>query len=268
MPDTPPSATPSLPEIHTPSPRRPSLAGRANVPPPIFIRKATEPNVKKLDTHDSGVDIAIEASEATDGVPELMEVVRSPSRAFMLNVDRPDRPPSGDFSSSPGRPISPAWPSMEISTPESPYTSPSRPSDRPLSWRNSMDRPQSWRDSLELPQMGSPASSFDQRGRYHSRNLSAYFPHPGMPARPSSPAPEAGDSMIPDGNAHYGSAADHHQRPASSVEAVPRGKRRGHHVSAGSRSQLMLAPTLAVPQLLQLPRPDTDEPRAERASGS
>lgn len=223
MPDTPPSSAPSLPEIRTPSPRRPSLAGRAQISPPIFIRKATEPNVKKLDEHDSGVEIAIEASEASDGVSELTEVVRSPSRAFMLNVDRP--PSIHEAPGSPARPLSPAWPSMDVPTPESPYASPSRPSDRPLSWRNSMERPQSWRNSLEVPVMGS--SSFDQRGsHHHSRNLSAYYPHPGMPARPSSPTPEAGDSMIPDESAHYGSSADHRV----GEEPIPRGKRRGHHV--------------------------------------
>lgn len=229
MPDSPPP-----PAILSTSPRRPSLAGRAQVPPPIFVRKATEPDVKYLQSRDSGVDITIEASEASeasDGVPELTEVLRSPSRAFMLNVDRPL---SGAELSpdSPGRPVSPAWQSMEVATPDSPSASPVRPADRPLSWRMSMDRPASWRNSLEVPIAASPVSpAFDQRTshhRTHSRNLSTYYPHPGMPARPSSPAPEAGESIIPDESARYGSTADY--RPDGD-QPIPRGKRRGHHVS-------------------------------------
>lgn len=202
-------------------------------PPPILVRTATDVSSTGIRI-DSEEDKA-EAREAADTVPDLTDLPPTPNKRHSLNLsDRPLTPTGPDGRRSP---LSPSWAPLETSPRSEMRDFGSSPRGRPPSWH---------RTSLEVPSFyippspseSKPARSFEPTPHHglHARNLSAYFPHPGMPARVPSPTPvsPAGDSVIPDADkSAFGAGGDYSpQSPAEeSTERARAGKRRGHHVS-------------------------------------
>lgn len=199
---------PSTP-MRAPIPRRASRPP----PPPIFVRSATDrgdlPQVEIVD------DDKNDAEEEADGVGEL-PMTPNRSNRMSLTFDRPSSPRD--------RPNSPSWAPMDT------------PSDTPLRSQRS-PRPNSWhRNSLEVPSFYKPPSpspsheSFENGHQHvHARNLSIYFPQPGVPLPPRSPSNDAGESVIPEANnSAFGGAADWGAQEMGSPDT--RSKRRGHHV--------------------------------------
>ncbi|BEJ11492.1 hypothetical protein CspHIS471_0109140 [Cutaneotrichosporon sp. HIS471] len=206
-------------------------------PPPIFVRTTTDSETKKvLVDHEED---AADAQEAEDTVPDLNDLVATPNKRQSLIFESPSTPTRMDGRRSPA---SPSWAPLEISPPTQMREFGASPRARPPTWHH-MDRPGSWhRNSLEVPAFYMPPSpsekptrSFEPTPQHglHTRNLSAYFPHPGMPARAPSPTPAqpAGDSVIPDADkSAFGASADYTAPPAEESAERPRtSKRRGHH---------------------------------------
>lgn len=220
-------------------------------PPPILIEGSSPPPVPSLVVHESKNDA--EAEVADDGaVPRGLGLERSST-------------PTND-ETTPGSP----WRPLDLH--QSPVMSPTRRQ------QSTGSRPPSWhRASLEVPSLWIPPAlpTSPERGanrfEHHARNLSIYYPQPDGPRAPPSPTLEVpGDSLIPAGDRKaYGGPADWQfgsPRPegtADDLESpdIPRGKRRGHHVST-TQSALTEAQALPFAQFLLLPRPDSDEPDA------
>lgn len=222
--------SPSAEAIHAPKPRRMSRAP----PPHILIRTATDagPPAVEIDNEEAQA----EETEAGDTVPDLTDIPATPNKRHSLNLsgDRPITPTGVDGRRSP---MSPSWAPLEASPRVEMREFGTSPRPRPPSWhRGSLEVPSFYMPPS--PSESKPARSFEPTPQHglHSRNLSAYFPHPGMPARVPSPTPvaPAGDSVIPDADkSSYGAGADYAaQSPAEESTERPRaGKRRGHHVS-------------------------------------
>ncbi|GMK54893.1 hypothetical protein CspeluHIS016_0114790 [Cutaneotrichosporon spelunceum] len=213
-------------------------------PPPIFVGTTAEAQAMKLlvDHEEDAAD----AQEAEDKVPDLNDLVPTPNKRHSLVFEAPVTPTRIDGQRSPA---SPSWAPLEGSPQNQMREFGASPRARPPTWHHK-DRPGSWhRNSLEVPAFYMPPSPSDNSTRtpdktmrvfeptpqhgLHARNLSAYFPHPGMPARAPSPTPvqPAGDSVIPDADkSAFGAGADYSAPPAEESTERPRtSKRRGHH---------------------------------------
>ncbi|CAK9785843.1 hypothetical protein CC85DRAFT_287658 [Cutaneotrichosporon oleaginosum] len=225
---------PSVTTIHAPLPRRMSKPP----PPPIFVRTATDAGARP-DLFDQEDDRA-EAQEAEDTVPDLNDLPPTPNKRHSLNFDHPVTPTRMDGQRSPA---SPSWAPLEMSPQAQLREFGASPRARPPTWHH-MDRPASWhRNSLEVPAFyvapspqEKPTRAFEPTPQHglHARNLSAYFPHPGVPARAPSPTPAqpAGDSVIPDADkSAFGAGADYAAPPPveEATERPRTSKRRGHH---------------------------------------
>jgi hypothetical protein len=138
------------------------------------------------------------------------------------------------------RPTTPTRESGRPSSPSSPW-SPLEAATSPARRTQPLARPPSWhRNSLEVPSfVGAEPRRFEPTPTHglHARNLSTYFPHPGVPLPPASPTLEGAEQVIPQGDrTAFGGPQDWQfgESPTGEMEGgeqMRRGKRRGHHVS-------------------------------------